>query len=207
MSWIKPKLDKYWRNYDFCCVDVETTGLDLINDEVISVGAVAIIDGRISKDGHFYEEISPIKKPSVSSIEVHGLRDGDLEFARPVMEVIPDLITQMRGNYLVTHAAWVERAFLSGPLKTSGYKFPKDVVDTAALARFSGYADQDSKHEPSLELLAKKLNLPVYAPHHALGDAMTTAVVFLALATAIERQLTQKSGEILTLQRLLNISK
>ena len=42
-------------------------------------------------------------------------------------------------------------------------------------------------HEPSLELLARQLDLPVYAPHHALGDAVTTAAVFLALATKAEK--------------------
>jgi DNA polymerase III epsilon subunit-like protein len=47
-----------------------------------------------------------------------------------------------------------------------------------------GYAqDNVQGREPSLELLARRLSLPVCAPHHALGDAMTTAAVFLALAT------------------------
>ena len=207
MSWMKNKPENHWRSYEFCSVDIETTGLDLINDEVISVGAVTITDGRFKVDGNFYEEISPIKKPSISSIRVHGLRGVDLESARLIAEVIPELVIQMQGKYLITHAGWVEKAFLSEYLKKYGYKFPRDVIDTAVLARFSGYADKDSDREPSLEFLARKLNLPVYAPHHALGDAMTTAVVFLALVTAIERKLTEETGEILTLQRLLEISK
>ena len=58
------------------------------------------------------------------------------------------------------------------------------MIDTAALARALGYAKHSPQgREPSLELLARRLSLPVYAPHHALGDAITTAAVFLALAT------------------------
>jgi DNA polymerase III epsilon subunit-like protein len=54
----------------------------------------------------------------------------------------------------------------------------------AALARALGYAQGSPRgREPSLELLARQLALPVYEPHHALGDAVTTAAVFLAMAT------------------------
>ena len=81
------------------------------------------------------------------------------------------------------------------------------MVVTASLARFIGLAEKESGHEPALEFLARSLNLPVYTPHHALGDAMTTAAVFLALATRIENELMEKSGEILSLEKLLNISK
>ena len=40
--------------------------------------------------------------------------------------------------------------------------------------------------EPSLECLAEELRLPVLSPHHALGDARTTAQVFLALASRLD---------------------
>ena len=41
--------------------------------------------------------------------------------------------------------------------------------------------------EPDLEWLAGDLGLPVVNPHHALGDAITTAEVFLALASRLGR--------------------
>lgn len=63
----------------------------------------------------------------------------------------------------------------------TGTTLPVPVVDTAALSRAAGLTDTPDGYEPPLELLARQLNLPVYTPHHALGDAMTTALVFLAL--------------------------
>ena len=39
---------------------------------------------------------------------------------------------------------------------------------------------------PALGPLAAELGLPVHAPHHARGDALTTAQAFLALATHLE---------------------
>jgi DNA polymerase III subunit epsilon len=88
------------------------------------------------------------------------------------------------GRIVIAHAAWIERAFLGRLLRHAGLRFAAPMIDTAALARSLGYAQGGSYgREPSLELLARQLALPVYAPHHALGDANTTAAVFLALAT------------------------
>lgn len=207
MRLVSSKLTGHWRNYEYCSVDIETTGLDLKNDEVISIGAVTIIDGRFKKEGNFYEEISPIKSPSIASMQIHGLRGIDLEKAYPAQVVIPKLVNFMKDKFLVAHAGWVEKAFLFEHFKSSGNPFPRRVIDTAGLARFAGYADSKNGHEPSLEHLARSLNLPVFTPHHALGDAMTTATVFLALAAKIERMQLAVSGETLTLLQLLKYSQ
>jgi len=207
MNWMKPRFDGYWRDYEYCSLDIETTGLNLQDDEVISVGAVHITDGRFKSEDNFYQEILPAIAPSVSSIQIHGLRGVDLENARSVSEVIPELITHIGGRVLITHAAWVERGFLSQHMKKYGYKFPKRVIDTAALARACALVKESATREPSLEALARKLKLPVYAPHHALGDAMTTSVVFLALTAELERLNQYKSRQPLSLQDLLDLSQ
>ena len=196
-----------WRTQKFCAIDVETTGLDLINDEIISIGVVKIRDGRFKSDGNFYEEVSPTKSPSAQSIVIHGLRSSDLESAHPIEVVAPKLITFLEGSCLIAHAAWVERTFLEPELKRHKYPFPKAVIDTAALARYAGVVESRVGREPSLELLARKLNLPVYSPHHALGDAMTTAAVFLALAASIEKSLRKSKAGFVTVQDLLEISR
>jgi DNA polymerase-3 subunit epsilon len=38
----------------------------------------------------------------------------------------------------------------------------------------------------SLSELAHSLGLPVHRPHHALGDALTTSQVFIALASLLD---------------------
>jgi DNA polymerase-3 subunit epsilon len=89
---------------------------------------------------------------------------------------------------LVAHAAWVERAFLDRVLRGRGHRIGRTVVDTAALLRACRLADATSSAEPNLEAAARRLGLPVHTPHHALGDAFTTAQLFLALATRLERE-------------------
>ncbi len=207
MKFLQAKWPGPWRSYDFCAIDVETTGLDLKRDEVISIGAVVIHEGRFKGEGNFYREISPSRPPSASSIAVHGLRAIDLEHAQSAELVIQQLIEFIAGRHLITHASWVEKAFLEQRFRDLGQKYPKDVIDTAALARYLDLADSQTGREPSLELLAKNLDLPVYTPHHALGDAMSTATVFLALAARIESKLARTTGESLALRRLIEISK
>ena len=199
-------LDADWRSIDYCVIDVETTGLDLRQDEIISLGSTQIHEARIKTAGNFYREVRPRRLPSVDSMRVHGLRSIDLENALSLEEIIPDFAAQIGGRVVIAHAAWIERAFLQRHLRRTGLEFSKPMIDTAALARAAGYAQESNGREPSLEFLARRLNLPAYAPHNALGDALTTAVVFLALATRLEGiQLTVNASK-LSLRALLETS-
>jgi len=177
-----------WREVSYCAIDVETTGLDLRRDSIVSIGSVGISGGRIVCRDSYYSLIRPACPVSVASMRIHCLRPADLENAPAAQDVGQEVARNLAGRIVIAHAAWIERAFLSRLLRQAGRRFAAPVIDTAALARALGYARGGSHgREPSLELLARQLGLPVYAPHHALGDAVTTAAVFLALATKAEK--------------------
>ena len=199
-------LDANWRSIDYCAIDVETTGLDLKDDEIISIGAAQIHMGRVKNENNFYREIRPRRLPSLPSVRIHGLRGIDLEAAAPIESAIPDFVAQVGGRVLIAHAVWIEYAFLKRHLRGAGLTFSKQMIDTAALARALGYAADINGREPSLESLARRIHLPIYAPHNALGDALTTAVVFLALATELEREQLAKGAAALSLRVLLETS-
>ncbi|WP_221740720.1 PolC-type DNA polymerase III [Streptomyces sp. RP5T] len=181
-------LEREWRTAEYCVIDLETTGLDLRRDEIISLGAVPIREGRIDFGDSFYTLVRPRCPVSVASIKIHGLRPGDLADAPEAGAVGEALVPRLTGRVVVAHAAWIERAFLGRMPRPTGWPGVRTVIDTAALARACGLTPEcPPGHEPSLELLARRLGLPVYSPHHALGDALTTAAVFLALAAKMER--------------------
>jgi len=196
-------LDADWRTIDFSAIDIETTGLDLRRDEIISLGVANIHHARIKCQENFYREVRPRRLPSSQSIRIHGLRGIDLEAAAPLESTIPDFAAQIGGRVLIAHAAWIERAFLRRHLRGTGLTFARPMIDTAALARKLDFVSDTPDREPSLELLARRLGLPVYAPHNALGDALTTAVVFLALATRLERKHLAYGAPVLPLRILL----
>ena len=181
-------LQACWRSAGYCVVDVETTGLDLRRDSIVSIGMTQIRGGRICCTENYYSLVRPDCSVSVASTRVHSLRAADLAAAPTPAEVASQVAHLVQGRVIVAHAAWIERAFLGRLLRRAGARLRSPVIDTAALARALGYAGVTAAgHEPSLEGLARRLRLPVYAPHHALGDAVTTAAVFLAMATQAER--------------------
>ncbi len=195
-------LARPWRDVDFCVMDFETTGLDLRRDAIVSYGAVVVRGGRIVGDTAIYGLVDPACEVSARSVQVHALRQVDVANAPSSVATAHALRAVLDTRVLVAHAAWIEQAFLSRYLAEAGYRPSRHVVDTAALARAAAVAPRAGQAEPSLEWLAMKMNLPVHTPHHALGDAMTTATLFLALCSALSR-----TRPALTVGDLRNLSR
>lgn len=180
------RLDQPWRSAGYCAVDLETTGLDLKRDAIVSFGAVHVDGGRVIAGSSIYRLVGGSAKATPRAIVVHALRPADLADAPPWEDSVDLLLEALTGRVLVAHAAWVERAFLRRAFRLRRVPPPRIVIDTAALARNAGLAAVGAPAEPSLEGLAGDLGLPAHAPHHALSDALTTAEVFLALAARLD---------------------
>jgi DNA polymerase-3 subunit epsilon len=174
-----------WNEASWAVVDIETTGLRPDRDELLSFGVVAIDGGRIQAGAALYRLVRPLRMPDEQTIVIHGIRPADVAGAPAVGEVLDELIEALAGRAMVAHVASVERAFLAPLLRDRGRRLPAVVADTAALGRLWMAENGMRPSSNPLELgeLARALGLPVHRPHHALGDALTTAQVFLALAT------------------------
>jgi DNA polymerase III subunit epsilon len=190
-----------WREVPFSVIDFETTGLDPAVDEIISFAAVTVAGGKIRLDDARYELVRPARMPDADTIRIHGLRETDLANAPPLDERIDGLLEALIGRALVAHVAAVERGFLGAALSPLGLQLRNPIVDSAALDRELRRLRRDPPaREPiGLSDLARSLGLPVHRPHHADGDALTTAQAFIALATHLEAFGTQTLG---TLERL-----
>jgi DNA polymerase III subunit epsilon len=178
-----------WREVTFSVVDLETTGLDPSRDEIISFASVTVAGGRVRLDNARYELIRPERMPEGDTIRIHGLREADLEEAPPLADVLDVLLEALTGAVLVAHVAAVERGFLGAALGARGLELRNTLVDTAALHAELRRLRREppSVHEPiGLSDLAREMGLPVHRPHHAAGDALTTAQAFIALASHLE---------------------
>ncbi len=176
-----------WRATRWCAVDLELTGLDPREDEVISFGAIPIDDGRIQLQSAVEGLVRPRGAIGEASILVHGIRPADLARAPPLGDAIRPLLKAITGRLLVVHFAAVERAFLGRALRHQGLRLRGPLVDTEVIGRV--WLQERDGHGPrslSLGDLATALGLPAERPHNALGDALTTAQVFIALATHLD---------------------
>jgi len=176
-----------WRRAGFCVVDLELSGLDPARDEIISFAAVPV-DGGVVGAGRAIEGLcrptQPLTEPSVL---IHGLRTVDLAAAPPLDVAVGPLLAAMAGRVLVAHVAWVERRFLGAAWDRQGLRLRGPVVDTLAMARLWAARRGEPAPDEDLGTLARRLGLPVHRPHVAMGDALTTAQVFIALAALLER--------------------
>jgi len=176
-----------WRQARWCALDFELTGLDPRHDEIVSYGAIPIEDGRVQLRGAVSSLVRPARESREASIRVHGLRTADLARAPGLADAIGPLLRALTGRILVVHTAAVEHAFLGRALKRLGVRLRGPLVDTEVLGRLWQH-DREGHAPRQLGLgdLATALHLPADRPHDALGDALTTAQVFIALATHLD---------------------
>jgi DNA polymerase III subunit epsilon len=197
-----PKPSTPWREADFCVVDLETTGLDPATDEIISFAALHIARGRLRLDDARVQLIRPRRMPDRESTLIHGLRSRDLIGAPTLAEALDGMLESLAGKVMVAHFASIEEQFLKAAFRDSGIGLANPIVDTAALAAELFRLRERRPPGPlGLAQLAHTLGLPVHRPHEADGDALTTAQVFLALATHLDRFSPQTVGSMERLSR------
>jgi DNA polymerase-3 subunit epsilon len=176
-----------WRAASYCAVDLELSGLDPKQHEIVSFGAVPIEDGRIQLSAAVHARVRPLRSVSAASIRVHGMRPVDLADALPLDVAIDPLLAAMAGRIPVVHVAAIERSFLRPALHRQGLRLRRPMIDTSVLGLvWLHERDGHAPRQTSLAELAMALGLPSHSPHDAIGDALTTAQAFVALATHLD---------------------
>ena len=178
-------------------VDLETTGLDPSKHEIVSLAAVHVDRARVRLDDVLYRLVRPRRMPRRETILIHGLRAEDLAEAPVLADVLPELVEALAGRALVAHVASIETGFLRAAFRSSGIPLDHPVIDTEAMgAELFRLRGEDVPRPYALGRLADSLGLPVHRPHEADGDALTTAQVFVALATHLDERSPQTVGSL-----------
>jgi DNA polymerase-3 subunit epsilon len=182
----RPDPDAPWREVGWCALDLELTGLHPRKDEIIAIGAVPIEDGRVLLGQSLYTLVRTTKRSDPNAVVVHKLRVADLADAPTLDEALDALLGLMAGRVPVFHTAHVERAFLKPLFTRRRLRLPA-AADTEVLGRrWVRERTGEVLSWISLNQLAGRLGQSAEVPHHALGDAITTAQAFIALATLID---------------------
>lgn len=158
--------------------DTETTGLHpAAGDEIISIGAVRIVNGRLLQQENFDRLIRPRCPLSADSVAVHGITESMLEGQPRVEQVLPQFQRFVEDTVLVAHNAAFDLRFLQMQEEQTGVRLDRQVLDTLLLSQVI----HPHQAEHTLEAIAARLGVTVVGRHTALGDAIVTAEVFLRM--------------------------
>jgi DNA polymerase-3 subunit epsilon len=182
----RPADDLAWREASWCAVDLEMTGLDPRTDEIVAIGAVPIEGGRVLLGQGMYTLVRASQRSKHAAVLVHKLRLADVADAPALDVAIDRLLELLAGRVPVFHSAAIESRFLEGPFSRRRVSLPT-AADTEALGRrWLRLRHGSAPDGLSLGRLAAVLGQPAEVPHHALGDALTTAQAFIALASLLD---------------------
>jgi DNA polymerase-3 subunit epsilon len=158
--------------------DTETTGLQpAAGDEIISIGALRIVNGRLLQQENFDRLIRPRCMLSAESTGIHGITDAMLDGQPRIEQVLPQFQRFSEDTVLVAHNAAFDMRFLQMQEEKTGVTFNQPVLDTLLLSQVI------HPHQPqhTLDAIAARLGVAIVGRHTALGDAIVTGEVFLKM--------------------------
>ena len=161
-------------------LDVETTGLTPLVDDLIEVAAVRFQADRTLDE--YSALVNPGRAIPQEAIAVHGITDAVIrKEGRPAREVLPEFrkILGPPTMALVAHNAAFDLGFLATEFARLGIDFPQQpVYDTLELAHkiLPGLAHYD------LGTVASALGVTADEAHRGLADAHTVMGILAGLA-------------------------
>jgi DNA polymerase-3 subunit epsilon len=181
-----PEIDqRLLTELSYTVFDTETTGLHPSEgDEIISIGAVRIVNGRLLRLESFDQLIDPRRPISEESIRIHGISPQMLRGQPPIDQVLRLFYQFAEDTVLVAHNAAFDMRFFQLKEAQTGLVFTHPVLDTLLLSPVV----HPSQAEHGLEALARRLGVNVIGRHTALGDAIVTGEVFLKLIPLLAEQ-------------------
>jgi DNA polymerase-3 subunit epsilon len=191
-------LDTRLTDLTYTVFDTETTGLNPEGgDEIISMGAVRIVNGRLLSDEVFEELVNPRRDIPVASYRIHGINQEMVAEKDPIEKVLPRFRQFVANTVLVGHNIAFDMKLLKLKEQTTRVRFANPVLDTLLLS-----AMLHPVHEQhDMETIARRLGIAIIGRHTALGDALTAAEIFLKLIPILN------SNGILTLGDAMHASK
>ena len=175
-------------------VDVETTGLNLITDTLISIGAVAVANGRIVLEDSFSVVLQQQESSGKENILVHGIsstaqREGD----DPVEALLAFLEYLGKSRLVAFHVAFDETMIRRAMRQYLGLSFKHAWLDLAYVMPALNRSLMGTHRV--LDDWIGRFNIRIEARHNALADALATAQLFqIAIAQAHKRNINDFEG-------------
>ena len=158
---------------DYVLVDIETTGLSPIYDDIIEIGAIKVKSNKIVDE---YNELIKINRILPAKItELTGITDEMLATGKMPKTVLEEFVKFVGDNVIIGHNVNFDLGFLYDKCKKYlNYYLNNDYIDTLYLARKL----VPNSYNHKLGTLAKLFNISYEGAHRGLKDVEITYEVY-----------------------------
>ncbi|WPN46829.1 MULTISPECIES: PolC-type DNA polymerase III [unclassified Pseudomonas] len=175
------------REQRWVVLDLETTGLNMNKDRVLSIGAVVIEDGAIDFSQQFERTLQCAEVKLGPSVLIHGLGPSAIAAGSDPAEALLDLMEYIGDSPVLAFHAPFDQHMLGRALKDHlGYKLRHLFMDVADIAPL--LCPQAHIREAGLDDWIDWFKLEVFERHHASADALATAELALILFSRARQQ-------------------
>jgi DNA polymerase-3 subunit epsilon len=174
----------------FVVLDSETTGLDPHSDRIITIGAVAVLDGEIVIEDAFDALIKV--EHNTSAVTVHGITRDESAKGVEEPQALEVFLDYLRDGVIVGHHIGHDIAALDAAYARHwGVRLRNRSLDTMDLTlhleRAAAFAGRPPIRQFTLDALCDMFGVIPHDRHTASGDAFITAQVFLRLLRLASR--------------------
>ncbi len=171
------------RKHDLAFIDIETTGLSVIEHEIIQIGCV-ITDYKLKIKDEFELKIKPehIENADKTALKINHYNEKEWEDALLLKEALKIFSKKVKDCIMVGQNVAFDSSFL-------GYAHEKNNIknslhyhrlDTISIAWAKFHSDLNIEHF-SLRELCKHFDIRNENPHSALSDARATYLLYKKL--------------------------
>lgn len=166
----------------YIAFDIETTGLNPVQNEIIEIGALKVRDGKVKE--RFMEFARPREAISPVITDLTGITNEMVACSRCSEDVVRDFLDFCEEDILIGHNVIFDYSFVKVSALSQGQSFEKSGIDTLKIAR-KVHKDLESK---SLGSLCEYYQIENQEAHRAYHDALATAKLYQTLAHFFEEK-------------------
>lgn len=161
----------------YVVLDIETTGLSHLSDEILEIAALRVADGQIVEEFNTLvrcEKMIPVSVVSLTGISKELLESQGVELEAAMKA----FLTLAADEVLVCHNAAFDYRFIQAACKKCSLPIPQNkCIDTLSMARKKIKNLPDYK----LQTLAEFFSLDCEGAHRALNDCYLAYGIYLKL--------------------------
>lgn len=175
-------------------VDVEASGLNLMEDRLISIGAVAAVNGKIVLGDGFYVVLQQAAASDKRNILLHGIGASAQLEGEPPVEGLLDFLDYLKKDPIIAfHAVFDETMIRRALREYLGFSFKHPWIDLAYVMPSLNPSLARDHH--SLDDWIGRFGIGIGERHNALADAVATAQLLqVARTQALKEDVTTFAG-------------